>query len=111
LAAEGAVFRLILSYWTDAIPTAACMTIYLVLVFSIHFLPNRWFAEFEFVTACVKVVMMFIIIFACIAMLAGAGPTGTTHHAENYTSLDAFPNGFKVRHTPASRRSSVTDVA
>lgn len=72
------------------------MTIYLVVVFSIHFLPNRWFAEFEFITACVKVVLMFIIIFACIAMLAGAGPTGTTHHAQNYTELSAFPNGFKV---------------
>ncbi len=72
------------------------MTIYLSVVFGIHFLPNRWFAEFEFVTSSIKVVLMFAIIFACIAMIAGAGPKGTTHHAENYTSLPAFPNGYKV---------------
>jgi amino acid transporter len=96
VASEGAVFQLIISYWTTAIPTAACMTIYLSIVFAIHFLPNRWFTEFEFVTSSIKVVLMFIIIFACIAMIAGAGPTGSTHHAENYTSLPAFPHGYKV---------------
>lgn len=78
-------------------PTWACMLFYLAVVFSIHCLPNRWFAEFEVFTAVLKIVMMFILIFACIAMIAGAGPTGTTHHAENYTDLPAFPNGFKVR--------------
>ena len=43
--------------------------------------------------------MMFVIIFAFIAMIAGAGPTGSTHHAENYSQLPAFPNGFKVGST------------
>ncbi|EHY57564.1 hypothetical protein HRR83_003040 [Exophiala dermatitidis] len=95
LAAEGAVFRLILTYWTTEIPTAACMTFYLAVVFAIHCLPNRWFAEVEFGTAVLKMFMMFIIIITCIVMLAGGGPTGTTHHAENYTDLPAFPNGFK----------------
>ncbi|KAF7561396.1 hypothetical protein G7046_g2753 [Stylonectria norvegica] len=95
LAAEGAVFRLILTYWTDEVPTAACMTLYLVIVFSIHFLPNRYFAEFEYFTAVLKVMIMFIIIITCIVMVAGGGPTGSTHHAQNYTELPAFPNGFK----------------
>lgn len=72
------------------------MTIYLAVVFGIHFLPNRWFAEFEFFTALLKIMIMFIIIIACIVMLAGGGPTGTTHHAQNYTDFPAFPNGFKV---------------
>ena len=72
------------------------MTFYLVVVFAIHYLPNRWFAEFEFFTAVLKVLMMFIIIIACIVMLAGGGPTGSTHHGQNYTDLLAFPNGFKV---------------
>jgi yeast amino acid transporter len=71
--------------------------VYLFVVFGIHMLPNRWFGEFEFGTAAAKVLMMFVIIFACIAMIAGAGPIGSTHHAENYTQLPAFPNGFKVR--------------
>lgn len=71
------------------------MTVYLVLVFGIHAMPNRWFAEFEFVTAAAKVTAMVIILFACIAMLAGAGPTGSTNHGANYNELTVFPNGFK----------------
>ena len=97
MAAEGAVFNVILSYWTTSIPTAAAMTIYLVVVFGIHVLPNKWFAEFEFGTAAVKVLMMFIIIFTCVAILAGAGPTGSTPKLENYRDLPAFPHGYKVR--------------
>ncbi|KAF8861817.1 hypothetical protein BDZ45DRAFT_586543 [Acephala macrosclerotiorum] len=50
VAAEGAIFQTIISYWTTSIPTAACMTIYLVVVFAIHIFPNRMFAEFEFGT-------------------------------------------------------------
>lgn len=71
------------------------MTIYLVVVFAIHIFPNRMFAEFEFGTAAAKVVAMIVILITCIAIVAGAGPTGSTHHAENYTDLPAFPNGFK----------------
>ncbi|KIX07430.1 uncharacterized protein Z518_02083 [Rhinocladiella mackenziei CBS 650.93] len=95
VAAEGAIVRVILTFWSDDLPTAAAMTIYLVLVFGIHALPNLWFAEFEFGTAALKVLSMFIIIFSCIAMVAGAGPTGSTDHAWNYTSAPAFPNGMK----------------
>lgn len=83
------------SYWTDKIPTAACMTVYLVIIFTIHALPNRVFAEFEFGTAAIKVVAMFMILFACIAMLGGAGPTGSTNHAYNFRELPTFPHGFK----------------
>jgi amino acid transporter len=71
------------------------MTIYLFVVFAIHIFPNKMFAEFEFGTAAVKVVAMVVILLTCIAIVAGAGSTGSTHHAENYTSLPAFPNGFK----------------
>lgn len=96
LAAEGAVFRLILTYWTTAVPTWACMTFYLVVVFALHTLPNRWFAEFEFFTAILKIIIILAVIFACIVMIAGGGPTGSTSHAQNFTELPAFPNGFKV---------------
>ncbi|PYI09770.1 AAT family amino acid transporter [Aspergillus sclerotiicarbonarius CBS 121057] len=73
VASEAAIVRVLLTWWTTAIPTAACMTVFLAIVFAIHALPNRFFAEFEFLTACAKVTMMLILIFACIAMLAGAG--------------------------------------
>ncbi|KAL4783777.1 AAT family amino acid transporter [Aspergillus varians] len=94
LAAEGSIFRLVLTYWTDAVPTAACMTFYLVLIFCIHSLPNRYFAEFEFATALLKIAVMAILIISCIVMLAGGGPTGSTDHLQNFKELPAFPNGF-----------------
>jgi len=71
------------------------MTVYLFLVYIIHAMPNRWFAEFEFVTAAAKVVAMIIILLTCIAMLAGAGPSGSTSHRANYEELAVFPHGFK----------------
>ncbi|KAJ9624333.1 hypothetical protein H2204_010889 [Knufia peltigerae] len=95
VAAEGAIVRVILTYWTEAIPTAAAMTVYLALVFGIHALPNRWFAEFEFGTASAKVMCMIIILITSIALIAGAGKDDGTPHAYNYTTAPAFPNGFK----------------
>ncbi|RAK96005.1 AAT family amino acid transporter [Aspergillus ibericus CBS 121593] len=95
VASEAAIVRVLLTWWTTAIPTAACMTVFLAIIFTIHALPNRVFAEFEFLTACAKVTMMLILIFTCIAMLAGAGSPPTTPHAWNYTSAPAFPNGFR----------------
>lgn len=73
------------------------MTLYLALIFCIHSLPNRYFAEFEFGTAMLKISVMVILIFSCIAMLAGGGPTGSTNHLQNFKELPAFPNGFAVR--------------
>ncbi|KAK8154461.1 amino acid permease/ SLC12A domain-containing protein [Phyllosticta citrichinensis] len=94
LASEGAIFSIVVSYWTDAIPVPALMTIYLV-VFFIHAMPNTWFGEFEFIVSTLKVGILLLVIFALIAFLAGAGPTGTTQHYQNFTELDAFPNGYK----------------
>ncbi|KAK8170415.1 AAT family amino acid transporter [Phyllosticta citribraziliensis] len=96
LASEGAIFSIVVSYWTDAIPVPALMTIYLLVVFFIHAMPNTWFGEFEFIVSTLKVGILLLIIFALIAFLAGAGPTGTTQHYQNFTELDAFPNGYKV---------------
>ncbi|KAJ5217934.1 uncharacterized protein N7498_000033 [Penicillium cinerascens] len=95
VASEGVIVRVVLMYWTTSIPTAACMAMYLFVVFFVHCFPSRWFGEFEFYTAAVKITAMFIMLFACIAMIAGAGPTGSTDHGDNYTKLPVFPNGFK----------------
>ncbi|KAK8249118.1 AAT family amino acid transporter [Phyllosticta capitalensis] len=95
VASEGAIFSIVISYWTDAIPVPVLMTIYLLVIFFIHAMPNTWFGEFEFVVSTLKVGVLLLLIFAMIAFLAGAGPTGTTHHYQNFTELDAFPNGYK----------------
>lgn len=71
------------------------MTVYLAIVFAIHALPNKWFAEFEFGTAALKVLAMIIILISCITFIAGAGPTGSRNHAWNFHHAPAFPNGWK----------------
>ncbi|KAK7540420.1 AAT family amino acid transporter [Phyllosticta citricarpa] len=76
---EGAIFSIVVSHWTDAIPTPALMTIYLLV----------------FVVSNLNVGTLLLVSFALIAFLAGAGPTGTTQHYQNFTELDAFPNGYK----------------
>jgi amino acid transporter len=94
------VFPVIISYWTTSIPTAALMTIYLVVVFAFHLMPNSWFAEFEFCTGAVKVTTMAIVLLTSVAIIAGAGPTGSTHWGANFNELPVFPNGFRVSPRP-----------
>lgn len=95
VAAEGAVFPVVISYWTTSVSTAGLMTIYLVVVFAFHCMPNRWFAEFEFYTGIVKVLLMVVVMLTMVAICAGAG-NGDEYIGDNYTTLEVFPNGFKV---------------
>jgi len=72
------------------------LTYDIVVVFAFHLMPNHWFAEFEFCTGAVKVTTMAIVLLTCVAITAGAGPTGRTDWGANYNELPAFPNGFRV---------------
>lgn len=83
------------SYWSDSLPTAAAMTIYLVLVFSIHALPNIWFGEFEFATSALKIIAMLATIITCICIAAGVGSDPPVEHNYNWNSAPAFPHSFK----------------
>lgn len=95
VAAEGAVFPVVISYWTTSVSSAGLMTIYLVVVFAFHVMPNRWFAEFEFYSGIVKLTLMVVVMLTMVAICAGAGE-GDAYIGQNYGTLDPFPNGFKV---------------
>jgi amino acid transporter len=58
------VFPVIISYWITSIPTVALITIFLVIAFAFHLMPNSWFAEFEFCTGAVKVTTMAIVLIS-----------------------------------------------
>lgn len=85
------------------------MTIYLVVVFAFHLMPNSWFAEFEFCTGAVKVTTMAIVLLTSVAIIAGAGPTGSTHWGANFNELPVFPNGFRVSLPPFSLEFTKSD--
>lgn len=63
----------------------------MLLIFS---LPSRYFAWFEYGTAILKVVALFVFMIAGFAMVLGAGPKGSLHHGETWQN-GAFRNGFK----------------
>ncbi|CAM1508667.1 Fc.00g055150.m01.CDS01 [Cosmosporella sp. VM-42] len=94
VAAEGAVFPVVASYWTKAVPDAAWYTIYLVIVLGQHTLPNRVFAEFEFFTGALKVTITFIVLSVMLIICCGLGGDAIDR-GYNYEALSAFPNGFK----------------
>lgn len=64
----------------------------MLLIFS---LPSKYFAWFEYGTAILKVIALFIFIIAGFAMVLGAGPKGTVHKGETWQEGGAFRNGFK----------------
>ncbi|RDW57794.1 AAT family amino acid transporter-3 [Coleophoma crateriformis] len=94
IAAEAAVFPVVISYWTTSVSSGGMMTVYLVVVFAFHVMPNKWFAEFEFVTGAAKILLMVIVILVMIAICAGAG-NGDEYIGQNYNTLELFPYGFK----------------
>lgn len=73
------------------------VTIFLVACLVIFILPNKVFAWFEYVTSLIKIVIFLIIIVLSLALVLGAGPTGSIHHGDTWTSLPPFLNGFSVR--------------
>ncbi|RDW83512.1 hypothetical protein BP5796_05003 [Coleophoma crateriformis] len=95
LAAEGAAFNVIVQYWTSAVPVAAWMTICLVVTFVVHAMPNRVFAEVQYVTSVLKVAVLVLFIVTSIAMIAGAGPTGKKHDGEYWRELPPFLHNVK----------------
>lgn len=58
-------------------------------------LPSKWFAWFEYATSIMKIVALFVFMFAALAIVLGAGPTGHVHHGETWQHGLAFRNGFK----------------
>ncbi|KAG7881977.1 hypothetical protein KL937_000548 [Ogataea polymorpha] len=97
MASEGSATTTLISYWTDAVPVAAWMSIIVVVTFGIHLLPNIWFAEFQYLTSILKMIMLVIITVTCIVMCSGGGPTGTVHGGEFWdtTKYDLFKNGVR----------------
>jgi yeast amino acid transporter len=61
----------------------------------IFVMPCKVFAWFEYATSIMKILALFIFIFAAFAIVLGAGPDGYVHHGETWQNGLAFRNGFK----------------
>ena len=84
----------VLQYWTDRVPVAAWLSIFLVLIFLINICAVQVFGEVEVIMSIVKLFWIVVIIIACIVISAGGGPN---HKSMGFHYWDTMPftHGFK----------------
>ncbi|KKK20440.1 histidine permease [Aspergillus rambellii] len=86
----------VLRFWDDQdkVPTAAWLSIFLVLIFLINVCAVLVFGEAEALMSIVKLFWIFIVIVCCIVISAGGAPN---HHKTGFEYWNSMPftNGFK----------------
>lgn len=75
-ALELSVIGQIVQYWTFKVPLAAWISIFWVLIAALNFCPVKFYGEFEFWIAFIKVITIVGFILYCFIMVCGAGKTG-----------------------------------
>lgn len=75
-ALELSVVGQIIEYWTYAVPLTAWIIIFWVLLTAFNMFPVRWYGEFEFWVASIKVVAIIGFLIYALCMVCGAGVTG-----------------------------------
>ncbi|KAH7007261.1 amino acid permease/ SLC12A domain-containing protein [Ilyonectria destructans] len=94
-AAEAEFFVVLVDYWAEgAVPQAALLSIFLVICLVVFVLPNNAFAWLQCIGSLVKIVLFFIIIGLSLALIGGAGPTGSVSDGSYWKNGLAFQNGF-----------------
>ncbi|KAH7123215.1 arginine permease [Dactylonectria estremocensis] len=66
----------VLSFWTDAVPVAAWITIFWAVIVLVNIGPVKVFAEIEVVSSAIKFGFIFVVIISGIVLSAGGGPKG-----------------------------------
>ncbi|AQZ18970.1 ALP1 (YNL270C) and CAN1 (YEL063C) [Zygosaccharomyces parabailii] len=75
-ALELSVIGQVIQYWTYKVPLAAWISIFWVLIGALNMCPVKFYGEFEFWVAFIKVVAIVGFIIYCFIMVCGAGKTG-----------------------------------
>ncbi|KAI5288916.1 hypothetical protein KEM54_004683 [Ascosphaera aggregata] len=84
----------VLQFWTDAVPTAAWIPIFIILLFIIAVSAVEVFGEVEVILSAVKLLWIVVVIVSFIVISAGGAPN---HHRTGFEYWDSMPfrNGFK----------------
>jgi amino acid transporter len=84
----------VLGFWTDAVPVAAWISIFWVVIVLINVGAVNLFGEIEVICSMIKFGWIFVVIISCIVISAGGapaeGPIGF-----RYWNSTPFINGFK----------------
>ncbi|CAL9736378.1 arginine permease Can1p [Monosporozyma servazzii] len=75
-ALELSVIGQVIQFWTFAVPLAAWISIFWVLLTAGNMFPVKYYGEFEFWIACIKVLALIGFLIYCLCMVCGAGITG-----------------------------------
>lgn len=84
----------VLNYWTDEVPVAAWLSIFLVVIFLINICAVQVFGEAEVVMSTIKLFWIFVVIIGCIVVSAGGAPNHHTTGFEYWNSMP-FTHSFK----------------
>ncbi|KAL4763865.1 amino acid permease-domain-containing protein [Aspergillus foveolatus] len=94
-ASEATFFVVLVDYWTKGvIPEAALLSIFIVICLAVFFLPNTYFAWLQYFGSLVKAFLFVFVVFISLAIIGGAGLTGSVKDGSTWTDLPAFKNGF-----------------
>ena len=66
----------VIQRWTDAVPLAAWIAIFFVILTVFNLFPVKYYGEVEFWIASLKVIFVFIWLIYAFIMVCGAGKTG-----------------------------------
>ena len=73
---ELSVVGQVIQFWTDAVPLAAWISIFFVILTIFNFFPVKFYGEVEFWIASIKIIAVFGWIIYAFIMVCGAGKTG-----------------------------------
>ncbi|KAK2781676.1 hypothetical protein FQN53_000467 [Emmonsiellopsis sp. PD_33] len=94
-ASEAAFFVLLVDYWAQgSVPTAAWLSIFLVICLVIFLVPNTYYAWVQYFTSLVKVFLFVFIVIVSLVVIGGAGPTGSVKDGSTWRDLPVFNNSF-----------------
>jgi len=84
----------VLAFWTDAVPIAAWISIFWLVIVAVNMGPVNLFGEIEVVCSMIKFGWIFVVIFAGIVISAGGAPNNDAV-GFRYWNKEPFLNGFK----------------
>ncbi|EPY52275.1 amino acid permease [Schizosaccharomyces cryophilus OY26] len=84
----------VMQFWTDKVPPAAWISIFLFILVLLNAFPVRVYAESESIMSFIKFAWIFVIIIASIVVSAGGGPKGHSI-GFRYWREAPFTHGFK----------------
>lgn len=94
---EATATTIVISFWDkdEVVPRGVWVTIFLVLLGSIHLFGVRGYGEFEFVASIIKIFGVIGFIICCIVIDVGGAPSNHYFGAAAWHENDAFLNKFK----------------